>query len=184
MSTALKLKNVNLLFGENACGKTTILEAIALAALGPAVNESRINPRPLVRFVPASRKPSAREESREGRIQATLALHDGEVLALRDEKLPPTGMSEIRVSQRGELERFEFEGDGYINWEEVYRSRNDSFFVVAYGASRRVDSSPERTHSKRRRLRLYACGTNREHCSGGVSVGFTPSLVLGPQEEQ
>jgi len=41
-SAVPKLKNVNLLFGENACGKTTLLEAIALAALGPAVNESRM----------------------------------------------------------------------------------------------------------------------------------------------
>ncbi|MCZ6872362.1 MAG: ATP-binding protein, partial [bacterium] len=81
---APKLKNVNLLFGENACGKTTILESVALAALGPAVNESRIAPRPLVRFSPTTRKPSARERSKEGRIQVNLTLHDTEVLKLRD----------------------------------------------------------------------------------------------------
>lgn len=151
LAEAPKLKNVNLLFGENACGKTTVLECVALAALGPAINESRIAPRPLVRFVPKTRKPSAREESKEGRIQATLALHDTEILKLRDEPVSISGTSEIMVRQKGELEGFEFEGSAHINWEEVYRSRNDSFFVVAYGASRRVDSTMERMHSKRRR---------------------------------
>ncbi|MEZ5941189.1 MAG: AAA family ATPase [Planctomycetaceae bacterium] len=141
LAFAPKLKNVNLLFGENACGKTTLLECVALAALGPAVNESRIAPRPLVRFIPTTRKPSAREESKEGRIQATLTLHDTEVMQLLAEPSPSSGTSEIKVRQKGELEGYEFNGSDHINWDDVYRSRNDSFFVVAYGATRRVDST-------------------------------------------
>src|SRR5271157_6319118 len=45
-----RLPNVNLLLGDNASGKTTILQAIALAALGPSVPESRLPIRKLVRL--------------------------------------------------------------------------------------------------------------------------------------
>ncbi|QDU98790.1 AAA family ATPase [Lignipirellula cremea] len=145
------LKNINLLFGENACGKTTLLEAVALAALGPSVIESRIAPRPLIRFSPATRKPSSLEKKKVGRMRATFALHDAEVKHQQGESSPTNGFSEISVSQKGELESFHFMGSAHINWDEVYRSRNDSFFVVAYGATRRVDSTAERMHSKSRR---------------------------------
>ena len=37
-----KLPNVNLLLGDNACGKSTILQAIALAAPGPVVRNVRL----------------------------------------------------------------------------------------------------------------------------------------------
>ncbi len=94
--------NVNLLFGENACGKSTVLEAIALAALGPAVNEARIAPRPLVRFIPTKRKPSTREASRQGLIRAEIALQPNEVFRrLKNEEAPATGIStyEFRRSE-------------------------------------------------------------------------------------
>src|SRR3954454_13088770 len=45
-----RLPNVNLLLGENASGKTTILQAIALAALGPAARDSKLPIRKLVRL--------------------------------------------------------------------------------------------------------------------------------------
>lgn len=144
------LKNVNLVFGDNASGKTTLLEAVALAALGPAITESRIAPRPLVRYVPTSRKPTAREKSKKGRIKVSLALHKSEIMPLGGKASPNTGFTELIVKQRGELESFDCEGSDHINWEAVYRSQNESFFVVAYGATRRVESSTEPYQSKRR----------------------------------
>ena len=150
LERAPHLKNVNLVFGDNASGKTTLLEAVALAVLGPAIIESRIAPRPLVRFVPTNRKPSAREKSKEGRIKVSLALHESETMTLRAEAPPNTGFAELTVRQRGELESFDSKGSDHINWEAVYRSRNESFFVVAYGATRRAESSTESYRSKRR----------------------------------
>jgi AAA domain len=47
-----KLPNVNLLLGDNASGKTTVLQAIALAALGPAAREAQLPLRRLVRYAP------------------------------------------------------------------------------------------------------------------------------------
>lgn len=134
-----KLKNVNLLFGQNASGKTTVLEAIALASLGPAISDSRISPRPLVRFLPKSREPSARESRLRANIRASLSLQDSEVLSppLGDAKLEWS--SELTIAQRGELESFEHTASKNVNWEALYQSTNESFFIVAYGATRRVD---------------------------------------------
>ena len=46
------LPNVNLLLGNNGLGKTTLLKAVALAALGPAVRSSGIYASRLVRREP------------------------------------------------------------------------------------------------------------------------------------
>src|SRR6478736_45247 len=53
---APKLKNVNLLLGNNGMGKTTLLKAIALSALGPAVGSSGIYANRLVRREPVPGK--------------------------------------------------------------------------------------------------------------------------------
>src|SRR2546423_14975743 len=45
-----KLPNVNLLLGDNGSGKTTVLQALALASLGPAARESQLPLRKYVRF--------------------------------------------------------------------------------------------------------------------------------------
>lgn len=50
-----KLPNINLLLGDNGLGKTTLLKAIALAALGPAVGDSGIFPYHLVRQEPQTK---------------------------------------------------------------------------------------------------------------------------------
>ena len=44
-----KLPNMNLVIGSNGSGKTTLLKGIALAALGPAVEDSGIFPYRLIR---------------------------------------------------------------------------------------------------------------------------------------
>lgn len=51
-----KLSNINLLLGNNGYGKTSLLKAIALAALGPAVGDSGIFPYRLVRRCKGSSK--------------------------------------------------------------------------------------------------------------------------------
>lgn len=137
-----RLTNVNLLFGPNACGKSTVLESIALASLGPAVIESRIAPRPLVRFLPATRAPSPREGRKKAVIRASMVLHGDELQAM------PPGVdvtSELTVVSHGELERFEPSGSKWAKWDALYYSENESFFVVAYGATRRVESQGEKS---------------------------------------
>ena len=44
-----RLRNVNVLLGDNGTGKTSVLRAIALAGLGPVVRDAGISPYSLVR---------------------------------------------------------------------------------------------------------------------------------------
>lgn len=144
-----KLKNVNLVFGENASGKTTLLEAIALAALGPAIVESGVRPRPLVRFIPSKRKPSSREKAASSRIAASFTLEASELSESAELFKGRSFDSELIVRRKGELESFNFEPGSKINWSLVYESNNTAFFIAAYGATRRLDTQAESFLAKR-----------------------------------
>jgi hypothetical protein len=130
-----RLPNVNLLLGENASGKTTILQAIALAALGPAARDSKLPIRKLVRL---PRQDEVRDRNgghESGDILANFAMHDQDRV----------GSQELEVMQRlerlGELETIDYSSVPFEDWEPIYESKNDSFFCVAYGAFRRVESA-------------------------------------------
>ena len=143
-----KLTNINLLFGGNATGKTTILEAIALTTMGPTVVESRVSPRPLVRFAPNARNPTELEKSKVGWMRATLTLHGKETRIPRDD---PDGEQNavLTVRQKGELESLEPVQSEDTHWERAYSS-NDDFFVVAYGATRRIEQKLDWNFSRKK----------------------------------
>jgi len=135
--------NVNLIFGDNAAGKTTVLESIALSALGPTAESSRVSPRRLVRFVPNKRRPTDREKSKQALIHARLVLHGSEQLRQKEQTGLAIGSSELLVRERGEIESFQFVAETIdtpkADWEQAYESDNELFFAVAYGATRRVE---------------------------------------------
>lgn len=151
--SAPTLPNVNLIFGDNASGKTTILEAIALAALGPTAESSRVSPRPLVRFAPNTRKATAKEKSREASILANIVLHGKEQLQTANSSKLALGSSRLLIRERGELESFEFAGGSTseADWEKAYESDNELFFAAAYGATRRVEQKSD--YVRRRKSR-------------------------------
>jgi hypothetical protein len=127
-----RLPNVNLLLGENGSGKSTILKAIALTTLGPAVEESSLRDRGLVRRVA-----SGKDEITNALIIAQLFLHE-------EEDAPgDRAQSLVSVERKGELEFSEFffesAGDAPNTWNSVFESSNDAFFIVGYGATRRVE---------------------------------------------
>ncbi len=136
-----KLPNVNLLLGDNASGKTTVLQAIALAALGPAAREAQLPLRRLVRYPPGHEPALKNDRQNRAYIAAQLYMHCQEKME--------NGRIEARqeLERRGELESIEFAGAGIADkiWAPVYESANAAFFCVAYGATRRVESvdSPE-----------------------------------------
>lgn len=134
-----KLPNVNLLLGDNGSGKTTVLQAIALATLGPAVEDARLPLRPLVRFLPesATRKFNLAKTI----ICARLLLHE------QDGREGPLD-SRLDIGRRGELEsiRYRWKEKGEERkeeekrWSPVFESKNEAFFCVGYGATRRIDA--------------------------------------------
>lgn len=148
-----KLPNVNVLLGDNGCGKTSVLRAIALAGLGPAVRDAGIFPHSLVRRDRTGPKGKAS-------IDAHLALHPQDRSPSRGLTRPLTGPltrpltsslagesvspasdihSNVTVTLKGDIEQLNHESPNLPAWEGVYGSSSDAFFMVGYGATRRVD---------------------------------------------
>lgn len=120
------LPNVNLLLGDNGSGKTSVLRAIALAGLGPVVQDAGILPYSLVR---KTKKGIANKAV----IAAELISHP------QDRMRAPIFSSQINVHRRGDVERFEYATIDAPEWEGIYESQNDAYFMVGYGATRRVE---------------------------------------------
>jgi AAA domain, putative AbiEii toxin, Type IV TA system len=142
-----RLPNVNLLLGENGSGKSTVLRAIAMAALGPSFEDAKLPTQGLVRREKPHR---ARPGDPDGSaiVEAALVLHDEDGAP---GAMPTPG---FRLKRRGELEQVKFAGDPekYRSWDPVFESKNDAFFAVGYGATRRVEAPENLDMAARSRL--------------------------------
>lgn len=156
---APKLKNVNLLLGNNGFGKTTLLKAIALACLGPAVARAGIFPYRLIRREPAKmgaepglaggKRQLASSADTRAKIDAVFTPHDqdrvGQVFKLE---------SSIEVQREGDLENLEWVHEQEKAWHPIFSSESDALFFVGYGATRRVEQK-ERFDPGSRRSRVF-----------------------------
>ncbi len=96
-----RLPNVNLLLGDNGSGKSTVLQAIALTALGPAATDAQLPLRKYVRF-PESDATGGPGSMDRAVIEASLLLHqeDG---AANDRLRPlPAFIRRGELAARGE----------------------------------------------------------------------------------
>jgi AAA domain, putative AbiEii toxin, Type IV TA system len=117
-----RLPNVTLLLGDNGSGKTTILRAIAASAFGPAAKD-------LLRD-----SSLVRHGENTARIFAKLVLHQ------QDQAQGERIDSDIELNRRGERLDVQLGSTLFEQfWGPVYESENDAFFVVGYGATRRVE---------------------------------------------
>ncbi len=132
------------------------MKAIALAALSSIIEGAGYVPYFLVR----------RGKRHEALIRAQLRIHEhdqtrkGHAHGLRSDMLEGTFTTETRIIRRDEL--FEEFAPGESSLPEnihqnLYSDRSHVFFIAAYGATRRVESSEffDRNASKRRRLRYH-----------------------------
>lgn len=126
-----RLPNINLLLGNNGFGKTTLLKAIALAAMGPAVTDSGIYPYRLIRREPGV---AASGQRKEALIEAIFTPHEQDRL-----KDVSHVESHVSVARRGDLESLRWTyGDDEL-WHPIFSESSDAFFFVGYGATRRVE---------------------------------------------
>ncbi len=132
-----QLPNLNLLLANNGFGKTSLLKAIALAALGPAVGRSGIYPYKLLR------REAGQKELKRAVLQADFTTHE------QDHAPFATIESRIEVIPEGDLELLEWTHPDEKAWHPVFSSKTDAFFVVGYGATRRVSKSRRIEQSSR-----------------------------------
>ncbi len=130
-----KLKNVNLLLGNNGFGKTTLLKAVAIAALGPAVADANL---PIYRVIRREKGADPHGGSEEATVTARFTPHrqDGFSAGPRHGQL----QSAASIVRKGEIERIASTLEDEADWQPIFSSESDAFFFVGYGATRRVES--------------------------------------------
>jgi len=124
-----KLPNLNLLLANNGYGKTSLLKATALAALGPAVGDSGIYPYRLIR------REVGQTALKRAVVQASFRAHE-------QDHAPFVKIdSRVEVIPKGDLEKLEWTHGDETPWHPIFSSSSDAFFLVGYGATRRVSKS-------------------------------------------
>ena len=158
----LALPNVNLLLGDNGAGKSTILKAIAMAALGPVLESSSFYSFKYIR-----------EGASEASIDCAF-LFNG---AAEPTVLP----SHVSVTRRVDLELVHATADS-PQWSDLFDESSPSFFVVGYGTNRRVstesrsDPAMERGRQRRRYQRVSSLFDN--------SIALVPFAAWLPQADE
>jgi len=168
----LAVPNVNVLLGDNGAGKTTVLRAMALAALGPALAySSGFIPDNLIRRLPGPTAPAAKSgKATKGSkpAKAVRSIESGQATAtvhLAKEELPAGANALARkpLALTGRIERV---GDAErLAWSMTdsklaglvektqYDLSSRAFFAVGYGATRRVELSTSGDTSARQKAR-------------------------------
>lgn len=134
-----RLNNVNLLLGNNGSGKTSLLKAVAIAALGPAVAAASL---PIYRLI--RREPGETGDPGTGIpaavIEADFTPHAQEVEAIKPVRVKRLE-SHVTIQRRGDVELPVWTHPDDKPWHPIFSAANDAFFFVGYGATRRVEST-------------------------------------------
>ncbi len=154
--------NVTLLLGNNGAGKTTVLKAIALAVLGPVFPNSGFVPECLIR------RDTSKNKHKEAKLRAGLSLHGQDLDSTRGFSKPTLfSLAAASITRIGDYERIDagyqdrdapqpVSGDKQtLDSERLFDDSSPAFFLLGYGATRRVASprSREMLEDRRRGLR-------------------------------
>lgn len=140
-----EIANINLVLGDNGGGKSSVLRALAIAVLAPALLESGFVPVRLVRRAKAGEPPvenallkvkgvANRSEIEKGSTRKSL-----ELLA-RIDRRPSSHLDRLHLESTPESPISPL----------LYQDDSPAFFVVGYGATRRVETGEFSESSARR----------------------------------
>ena len=127
-SGSTRLSNINLLLGNNGAGKTTVLQAIALATLSPVIEGAGYVPYRLIRH-----------GTNLAVVEADLILNQQDVAQIATEE----GLIERVKTQIVGIKDYEIlrgERQSLPMWENIYDDHSPAFMMAGYGATRRVEA--------------------------------------------
>lgn len=153
----LKYPNVNVLLGGNGLGKTSVLRAAALAMLGPLMSSSSgYVPESLIRRPPGKRGQGALDKLPPASIEAEVQVEPNDFP--KQLKLPKGLRLITSVEALGTTERLRWrcvpDSASKVVETMQFDERASGFFVVGYGATRRVEASTRVDESARTKSRL------------------------------
>lgn len=133
-----RLRNVNLVLGDNGGGKSSVLRALAIAVLAPALLDTGFVAYRMVR----RGRPSERHYS------AALLKVTGEATGDEARHLPPGKkpsavelLARLEPRVRGNVDRLSLDSTPASPISDlIYDDYSPAFFVVGYGATRRVET--------------------------------------------
>lgn len=170
-SGAVPHPNVNLLLGNNGAGKTTALKALALASLAPSLAQSS-------GFLPYK---LVRNGASFANVKSELVLHPQDAAGI-----PRAGYrtvaANLAINRVGDSEVLQTSDIDATSFARMFETETPAFFVVGYGATRRVEESSSYNPGdqlKRRGLRyLRVAGLFESH------IGLTPMATWLPDLEK
>lgn len=142
----LHAPNVNLLLGNNGAGKSTTLRAIALAALSPIMSTS-------AGYVPYN---MVRRGSRYSSIDAEVLLHEQDLHGALSSKSDPGRIATMgaKIEKTGDVEILRPAAAVSEIESGMYDEHSPAFFVVGYGATRRVEDTASFSPNEQRKRRI------------------------------
>lgn len=148
-----RLRNVNLVLGDNGGGKSSVLRALAIAILAPALLESGFVPYRLVR--------RGRPEERTydtALLKVSGEAGSGEIVPNPEAKRQSNTielLARIELRPRGSLDRLHLDRTPASPIADLISDDySPAFFVVGYGATRRVETGDYSPSSERQRRGL------------------------------
>lgn len=164
------LGNFNLVLGDNGGGKSSVLRAIAISMLAPALVDSGFVANRLVR----------RPDAKEAFLKVVAVLDANDTLGELYERTEVELIARIeKMSRRRDLDRLHLDSTPSSPLEElIYDDESHAFFVVGYGATRRIETG-DFSPSSARKLRGDRYGRVASLFEDHVALRPVESLIDG-----